>query len=222
MTETFSIIIVNYRTFDLTDRCLQSIFRFLAAGRPEVILVDSHSGDGSGEKLREKYGNRIKFVVADKNRGFAVANNLGAAVAHGDYLFFLNSDTLLKSDILPILAGRFAADQKIGILAPRLLRDGTDQPYAYSRNSSGGLGWVSGAALAIPRPLFKKIGGWDENYFMYFEDVDLCRRVRQAGYRLEICQEIAINHLGSGSPLPFWRRKLRYYRSKIYFFFKFL
>lgn len=218
----FSIIIVNYRTFDLTDGCLQSIFSSCTSGDFEIILVDNHSEDGSGERLAEKYGSRIKFLAVPENRGFAAANNIGATVAMGEYLFFLNSDTLLVADILPSLVQRFCSQPEIGILAPRLLRDGVDQPYAFGRDKDGALAWVSGAALLIRRSLFEELGGWDERYFMYLEDVDLSRRVRQAGYRLEICPMASVLHQGGGSPLPFWRRKLYYYRSKLYFLFKFL
>jgi len=220
----FSFIIINYNTAELSLACLESIFKYCSqvGSSWEIILIDNNSRPGDLEKINNRFGTRIKIIANQKNLGFAAANNQGAKLASGEYLFFLNSDTLINRDILTPLKDVFQQEEKVGIIAPRLLlKNGAEQAYAYGlQKNSQELAWVSGAALIIRKSVFEKIGGWDEKYFMYFEDVDLCRSTLKNAYKIKRLDSIAVTHLGSGSPIPFWKRKFYYYRSKLRYIFK--
>lgn len=221
----FSIIIINYRTPELTRDCLNSLFKFCLPQDFEVIIVDNNSGDNSLALLKAEFGSRLKLIANPTNAGFAAANNLGAKEACGEYLFFLNSDTFIQSDILTPLKKALQQDLSIGVIAPKLvLKNGEPQPYAYGYNkkSKSELAWVSGAALVIRHGIFQKVNGWDERFFMYFEDRDLCQSVIRHGYKIARLDSIFLTHLVNSSPLFFWRRKLYYYQAKVRFLLKYL
>jgi GT2 family glycosyltransferase len=229
----FSIIIVSYNTKELTAACLDSVFSNLR-GDFEVIVVDNHSIDGSVDFLKKNFDSKIKIIANPENSGFGQANNLAAAGASGKYLFFLNSDTLVKENILPALSVCFD-DLAVGIAAPLLISDsGEEQEYASGEfprflnllagkigiKKSGDLEWASGAALIIRREVFDQVDGFDKNYFMYFEDIDLCWAVKKAGYQIKSVPETKVIHLGGKSLALAGERKKIYYRSQDYFYRK--
>jgi GT2 family glycosyltransferase len=218
----FSFIIINYNTAKLTRACLESIFKYCQASEFEIILVDNNSKIEDINILKDVFGDRIKVIINNKNLGFAKANNQGAKIAKGEYSFFLNSDTFITQDILSPIEEFFKKNNEVGVIAPRLiLKAGEDQSYAFAhKKNSKDLAWVSGAALVIRQDIFNKIGGWDERFFMYFEDVDLCRSVVKNNFKISRLESITVTHLLNGSPIFYFRRKIYYYRSKILFILK--
>jgi len=220
----FSIIIINYRTPTLVVNCLDSLFKFCSTENFEIIVVDNNSQDNSLALLEKKFGAKIKLIANQKNKGFAAANNLGARAARGEYLFFLNSDTFVRENILTPLRLELESKATIGIIAPQLiLENNQSQPYAFGlkKDSNPELAWVSGAALIIRRTLFQALQGWDERFFMYFEDQDLSRRAIQKGYQLARLVSVSVIHLVNASPLAWWKRKLYYYQAKLLFLLKY-
>ncbi len=247
---TFSLIVINHNTASLTADCVRSIFTHQHEMALEVIVVDNASTDDSVVLLNQEFGRQIKIIKSPSNQGFAAANNLGLKEAKGEYLFFLNSDTLIKRNIFVPLVAAFTTDSTIGIIAPALLTaEGKKQLYAYgdfprlgrlffgkfsapitiqekktaSLISAGGLrfvDWVSGAALVMRREALKLVGDWDPKFFMYFEDVDLCWRAKQNGYGVAVLTTINLTHLGGKSLFTSWSRKKLYYESQEYFFRK--
>jgi len=243
----FSVIIINYKTPKLTDNCLDGLFALgeknsFWPNNLEVIVIDNASADGSAESLKTKYGEKIKLIANQKNLGFAGANNQGAAIAQGDFLFFLNSDTIISTDVLSDCLQLFRQDDSLGIISPRLLLpDGSYQKAAFGNfpklkklifkrqqknlepkpdSSYLAVDWVSGCALMIKRKAFKTLNGWDEQFFLYFEDVDLCRRAWQNQYRVAVCLSANLVHLGGQSLAPSLAKRLVYYRSQDYYFRK--
>jgi GT2 family glycosyltransferase len=239
-----SIIIVNYNTENWLKGCLESIFRYFRDVNLEIIIVDNSSVDESVKFIRENFP-QIKLIQNKKNSGFGAANNQGAKIAQGEILFFLNPDTLIKENIFQKIIETFKKDSKIGIIAPQLiLPDNSPQPWAYGKEQgiwqlikskiyktftqlpkyptaqSSGVDWVSGAALAIRRDIFEKIGGFDEKFFMYFEDRDLCQRVRKIGYKVIVLPEIKVIHFGGRSLAEDKQRKKLYYQSQNYYWQK--
>jgi GT2 family glycosyltransferase len=243
---TVSIIIVNYNGCALTRQCLGSIREHIA-GPVEVVVVDNASSDDSRQVLPGLFPN-VRFVWLDDNRGFGYANNRGAEHATGDILFFLNNDTILTSDPLGALIDRFAADADCAIAAPKLLnRDGSFQlsfgefpdiqteartrsisrdPAAIRRlepqqTAPVRKDWVTGAALLIRGTMFRNIGGFDERFFMYFEDSDLCKRVANTGASVWYCPSVSLIHLGGSSytkkdpriSLEYRKSQILYYQS---------
>jgi GT2 family glycosyltransferase len=239
-----SIIIVNYNGKDRTRACLQSIHTVSSSVEHEIILIDNCSDDGSVEAIRKEYPD-IRIVPQNANLGFGTANNRGARIAKGEFLFFVNNDIIFKEDIITPLKEFMEKNDSAGIAAPMLLNpDGTYQ-LSYGKypsllnelrtkretiaaksipddRSPKRVEWVSFAAVMIHRAAFEKIHGFDERYFMYFEDADFCCRAHDAGYTTYYCAGYALLHSGGGS----WsgsivnKIKIEYRRSQIMYYQK--
>jgi len=237
-----SIIIVNYNGREFARACLQSLAAVIPAIEHEIILVDNCSHDGSSEMIRVEFPD-IVFLQQNFNEGFGKANNRGARVARGEYLFFVNNDTLFKHDILTPLKEFMELDKSIAVAAPMLLHpDGTFQlstgrypsfihEMQTKRNTAlmknipdhrtpKIVDWVSFAAVMIRRSAFEQLHGFDERYFMYFEDADFCYRIQKAGYKTYYCAEYSIIHYegGSWSNIITHKIKTEYRRSQIIYY----
>ncbi len=216
-----SIIIVNFNGCQHTIRCIESIKRMHEKGFFEIIIVDNDSRDGSVEAIKMQYP-KIKVIAQQQNLGFGKANNIGANASTGEYLFFINNDTLFKEDIITPLSQFMKENPSCGAVGPLLLNsDGTYQ-HSYGKfpsllnelrtkrdtalfknipknRSPRQVDWVSFAAVMIRRSAFEKVNGFDERYFMYFEDADLCFRLQNAGFQSFYCAEYSLIHIGGGS-----------------------
>ena len=146
----------------------------------------------------------------------------------------------MHDNLLDVLYTAFAKHDNIGILSPQLvLPDGKIQDFSYGsfpRLTNTIIGkfakkdetnqelimtdWVSGAALAIRKNIFNKLNGFDEKFFLYFEDIDLCRRVSELGYYSAVLPNIKLIHYGGVSSSNLWNKKKEYYRSQSYYFYK--
>lgn len=202
-----SIIIVTWNTADTTLKCIQSIKKNLLNFNYEIIVVDNASTDDTLAKLKKESG---LIILENKvNLGFGAGNNIGAKIAKGEYLLFLNSDMELVDNKLIEMYKYQTENPNIGIIAPKFLNtDKSEQgsvfppqtclnafrefwlgQKAYSKyvpktNSPVEVFSLSGGAMMIKKSLFNQIGGWDKRYFMYFEDLELCRQVRKLGYKI--------------------------------------
>ena len=237
-----SIILVNYNGKEQTLACLQSLAAVRVAVPYEVILVDNHSSDDSVAAVGRAFPD-VRVLPQDSNRGFGCANTIGAATAAGDYLFFVNNDTLFTRDIVTPLRDFLAAHPQAGAAGPMLLNpDGTFQ-LSYGKYPSllnelrtkrdtaimkqipedrvpRVVDWISFAAVMIPRSVFERIDGFDERFFMYFEDVDMCHRMNDAGYRTFYCADFSLIHVGGASWTVTRRAPIRreYRRSQILYY----
>ncbi|MBL7057716.1 glycosyltransferase [Patescibacteria group bacterium] len=239
----FSIIIVNYNTLELTKNCIISVLKHCSERMFEIILVDNNSCDGSVEYFKDKFINKVKIISNKTNVGFGCANNQASKIATGKYLFFLNSDTIVSDNILEKIDELFIFNEGVGIVLPKLiLEDGSEQAHAYGdfpnifslisnkfkvgkrecRNGYFETDWVTGAALVIRKSIFDMVGGFDEKFFMYFEDIDLCKKVNVAGFVSVVLPSVHLIHLGGGSSKIFSLKKELYYVSQDYYFRKHL
>lgn len=230
-----SAIIVNYRTKELTLAAALSALR-----EPEVrqvIVVDNASGDGSAEFLEASLPAPGSTVIrAPENLGFGRAVNLAARDAASDLLLLLNSDATLVPGAVSKLAATLLVDGSVGIAAPAIFEaDGhTLQPGVHgrfprmfcnpSRRAAEGdarvVDWASGVALLVRKDDFIAIGGFDEAFDMYLEDVDLCRRLNRQGKVVLREPAAAVIHLGGQSWLSSVDKRSQYHRSKITYFQK--
>lgn len=208
-----SIIIVAYNNAVDLPACLDSL---LAQDYPafEVIVVDNASTDAT-EAVIVRYGDRVHYLRLPQNVGFAAGNNHGAARATGSILVFLNPDTTPQPGWLSALVGQLVADQSVGLTTSRILLAEDPQLVNTCGNTitwtgltvCRGLGekadqWqdasevaaVSGAAFAIWRDLFQTLGGFDEAFFLYYEDTDLSLRAQLAGYRVWYSPDSIVTH----------------------------
>lgn len=216
-----SIIIVNYNGKQFFDACLRSIAEHVPFEH-EVIIVDNASSDGSVVYLRDTHP-EIRLVESKSNLGFAGGNNLGASFAKGNFLLLLNNDTILLNDLSSAIA-LMESDVSIGILGARML--GKDSEYRYStgyfpepwrlfrlsslyrkdngfgngvfqkNNVTWRVDWVEGSFLLTPASLWREIGGLDESYFMYVEDIDYAKRIVDSGKQVVFFPDISYMHFG--------------------------
>ena len=224
-----SIIILNYNSWKFLDQCLSSLAQFINNNEEEVVVIDNNSKDIALFDYQKKYP-FIDLISLKQNLGFAGANNMAVKRAKGEVLLFLNPDIIVSNNIFSVLIDAFTNYLNVGIFAPKLvLPDGQPQPWAYGRTINkhqdrGPIGqevdWVSGAALAIRRSVFEKVGGFDEKFFMYFEDQDLCERVRKTGQQIIILPEQKVVHFGGQSLKTLQKRKELYYQSQNYYWRK--
>lgn len=200
-----SVLIVNWNGRKWLKECLDSLqaqtFRDF-----EAVLVDNASTDGSVDFVRSSYP-WVRLIESPENLGFGRANNLAARSAKGELLFLLNNDTAFPRDLIEILLA-YRRKSGFNIIGPRIMDYAGHDIYQGRRVSvdpTGNIGWghatfyIEGSALLISKEDFLRLGGFDEAYFMYSEDIDLCWRAHLAGMRIGICQDAAIKHYCGGS-----------------------
>jgi GT2 family glycosyltransferase len=228
-----SIIIINYRTCDLTLAALGSVYRETREVTFEVIVVDNASGDGSDDRIRTSFP-LAKVVSSPENLGFARANNLAANDARGDRLLLLNPDTVVLDGAIDRLL-TFACDRpdarvwggrtifEDGSLNPTSCW-GAPSPWAWlsrglglarvfngtrlfdpepmrwwDRTTEREVAVITGCYLLIDRDFWRSLGGFDPDFIMYGEDIDLCLRAAKLGARPIVCPESCIIHYGGKS-----------------------
>lgn len=216
-----SIIIVNWNTKKLLIDCLFSIIKQTKGLSYEVLVIDNGSTDGSVTAVKELRVKELRVIENKKNLGFAKANNQALREAQGEYVLLLNSDTKIVNNALEKLVDFARSDEKIGLVGPRLLNlDGTPQPsvapfftlfkvfvwlfsgdrFLYSSPvKTIKADWLMGAALMAKREMIEEIGGLDESFFMYVEDVEWCYRAKKAGWSVWFYPAAQIVHLVRGS-----------------------
>lgn len=222
-----SIIIVNYNSWVVLSDCIESILNLNSTLNTEIIVVDNKSTNDLFLQYQQKYPT-VKWISNSGNNGFANGCNLGAANAVGDYLFFLNPDTKLNSGVLEHFIEIYNKEN-IGILSCLQTNNkGTFHKYnLLFPNSLRVFGilrsferifkkkqltqhfketatrsypdWISGSAIFISKQNFDLIDKWCEDYWMYFEDVDLCKKVQKNNLPCVITKEISLFHLHGGA-----------------------
>lgn len=222
-----SIVIVNYRSWDKLDACLKSIALQSIDGL-EVIVVDNNSGDGLASNFVHIHPG-VKFILQDTNLGFAQACNRGASEANNEWLLFLNPDTILPADTLKLLLDKANNQPSWKLIGIRQFNDyGKDtHPHGlflqwwniwppirslerlirgreFSKNylSTAPIthpDWISGSFVLIRHNDFNELGGWDERFWMYCEDMDLSKRAAIKGWDRVLYNEISCIHSHGGS-----------------------
>jgi len=208
-----SVIIVSFNTRELLKKCLASI------KNAEIIVVDNASQDGSVEMVKKEFP-AVKLIVNQKNLGFAKANNQALRQSQGDYFLLLNPDTQVKAGAIDKLLDFASSHPESGIIGPTLLNsNGSIQPsvyhfpslwraikeywlgqkdayekYAITTSEAVVVDAVVGAVMLIPKKVVDKIGLLNEQFFMYFEDLDYCRRVNQAGLKVYYLPKAEVVH----------------------------
>lgn len=249
-----SIILVHYRETQVLYDCIKSIYASKPKTSLEIIVVDNDEIKKIKQYLK-KHFDKVVYVPAPKNVGYGNGNNLGAKMAHGDYLLVLNPDTIIHKNTIDELYKFVSSKKNVGIVAPTLLNNrGIPYPLQGTRTLTPLRGvfalsflnkifpnnpiskkyWlrdinraspyqvdvVPGSAFMIRNSLFKKIGGFDKNFFLYFEEFDLCKRVIDLGYKLFIIPKAKLTHFWAVSTPPSEKISKIFAQSRFYYFKK--
>ncbi len=219
-----SIIIVNYNTADMLVRCLHSICS-QSGNNPEVIVVDNASQDNS-VRLTNATFPWVKVIANKRNLGFAKANNQALKISKGKYIYFLNPDTELKDGTFDAIIEFMESNPEVGLAGTRIVNpDGSSQSSVekrypgqrYSKNKLSGLkgdiAWVLGASMISRRSILKDLEGFDEIFFVYGEDLDICLSIRKLGWIIGYIPNAVVVHWGGASeqdtlPVEVWKKKL--------------
>lgn len=216
---TVSIVVLNWNGKVFLKDCLDSLKR-VTYPKIEVIIVDNNSTDGSQAFIKKHYS-EFTLVENKKNYGFAKGNNIGWKISKGEYILFLNNDTTVTPDFLQPLLNDFKKNPKIGCLQPqiRIMKDkklidsagsfmmftGFLYHYGFRKkcllekyNRQREIFSAKGACIVFPRKVLQRVGVFDEDFFIFFEETDLCFRVWLAGYTVVYEPESVIYHFVGG------------------------
>jgi len=232
-TPDVSVVIVSYNTRDLLRDAIASLEVAAGSTTYEVIVIDNMSKDGSAEMVEAEFP-RVHLIRAERNLGFAGANNRGFAVARGRYVYCLNPDTRSHEHSLETLVRVLDEDPRVGYVGPKLLNaDGTHQlsayrfhrlfsgfvswsmlgldgrfphsryalslHHAYGNNARIQAEWLLGAAILTRAVTIAHAGGYDEDFFLYAEEVEWCQRMHEHGWIGCYAPEAVVTHIRGAS-----------------------
>lgn len=220
-----SVIIVSYNKPELLRQTVLSL-KSHHHQNMEIIVVDNSDQDDVKKMINKDFKDVI-YKSMESNIGFGRANNFGFQLSKGDYIAFLNNDLIFKEDVISPLVSELEKDNSLGIIGPKLLNEDMSLQFSCCNFPSVGdiikadiwgdqsvnrwyltdwdhhqkreVDYVSGALMVMRRDLIEKVGLFDDIYFMYSEEVDLCYRVKQAGYRIEYYPQVEAIHFGGAS-----------------------
>jgi len=223
-----SILIVNWNTKDLLKKCLYSLYKKNKKFTFEVIVVDNGSSDGSQEMVKREF-TQVNLICVGENLGFAKANNIGIKTSHGRYVCLINSDVIVLDDTIQKLLEFMNRHPRIGISGPMILNPdltfrascmrfptipltlaqtfyldkiftGLQLNMSYQENIvTRDVDVIAGCFWIVRKNALGEVGELDEDFFIYNEDIDWCRRFKMAGWRVVHYPDAKAIHLGNGS-----------------------
>jgi hypothetical protein len=219
-----SVVVVTYRSRATIGSCLES----LDEPKPQsVTVVDNASDDGTASFVAERFP-AVRVVELPANVGFGAAANVGIETAGTPYVVLLNPDARPVGDALATLTRCAASRADAAVVAPALVGDdGREQPsrvgypspfwtggaavtsFAARRSRYGSEGFAVGAALLLDTRAFRDVGGFDPDFFLFYEEVDLCLRLEQAGRSIASCPDAVFRHAGGASTRLDWTESYR-------------
>lgn len=213
-----SLITVNFNQKDVTEDLLQSISEFNHYPNLEIIVVDNASTENPVPHWILQYP-QVTFIRSEINLGFAGGNNLGINQSTGDYLFLINNDTEITEGLIDQLVSVLDSNHNIGIISPKIIFHQQPDTLQYTgftpmnyytarnscvgymekdtgqyNNSAGETGFIHGAAMMVRKAAIEKAGLMAEHFFLYYEEMDWCDRIRQAGYKIWVEPNAVIYH----------------------------
>lgn len=224
---SLSIVIVSYRCWQRLDACLKSI-QTQSLDYLEVIVVDNHSNDGKIKEFIEQYPN-VHFIQQEINGGFAQACNKGASIAKGEWILYLNPDTILEANTLSSLLQKANTEPSWKLIGIKQLDEKGKDTYPFglflqwwnvwppirsiqrlilgknyskkqwSADTISFPDWISGSFVLIRAIDMQTIGGWDERFWMYCEDMDLSKAAEKLGWKRVMYNQIKCMHSHGGS-----------------------
>lgn len=221
-----SVVILNYNVRNFLELCIKSVQDALHGIDSEIIVIDNNSPDDSCDMVKRLFPN-VTLLENKENVGFSKANNQAVAIAKGDYVCILNPDTVVANDTFFKLLSFVSSKSKLGIVGCKLIDGsgtflpeskrnvptpmvsfkkvlGSSKEYYASHlheNQSGYVDVLVGAFMFLERSVYNEVGGFDEDYFMYGEDIDISFKVKKAGYQNYYFADTTVIHYKGESTL---------------------
>lgn len=243
-----STVVVSYNSESTIEACLNSLTE--EEGINQIFVVDNISTDKT-VSLVKTFSN-VKVIKSERNLGFGAANNLGAKNTKGDYLLFLNPDARVEQGSVAKLAEYLDRNKETAVVGPKLQNnDGSLQremayfPTLFSQilillrlhrlsffskfvypdfdyNKTQEAEHLMGAALMIRRKIFEEVEGFDPNFFLWFEETDLLKRIKDREYKIVYLSDAVVTHLvgQSTKKIPWFRKQTIWNKSLLYYFSK--
>lgn len=221
-----SIIIVNTNNCKLLQECLGSIYKNTHKLGLEIIVVDNNSSDGSQDMVTMFFP-KVNLIRNKENAGFIKATNQGLKIYRGRYACLLNDDTIVKESTFDQMVEYMDKNPNIGACSPKLLNtDGTPQKQGsifqkrfWNSKKPIEIDFAIGACLMARREVIDKVGILDEKLFFYNDDIDWCKRIRKAGYKIIFIPSAEVVHYGGYSSKRVFNRRLfvEGFRGGLYF-----
>ncbi len=240
-----TIIIVNHNNRVHLESCLSSLQEGLTHIDCTLLVVDNNSSDGSQDLIRRRFPD-VKLISNRENLGFALANNQAIEQSRTDFYFFLNPDTIPSTEALSTMLDEIKSRPRVSAVGPALLKGENRYQISFGRSVNFGsqiiqkcflnpyykirlkhgldkkeVGWLSGACLLVRRDALERVGLFDEKFFLYFEDIDLCLRIKRSRQKLIYLPRARIFHKGGTSTsLDKMSSRFEYRKSQLYFYKK--
>lgn len=226
LTPSLAIVILNWNTAHYLQKFLPSV-QACSYSNKHIYVIDNRSDDGSLDMLSREFSG-VTTIPMDSNSGFASGYNLGLSRISADYFLILNSDIEVTSGFIEPVIRLMESDPAIAICQPKLLSldeknmfeyagaaggwiDRLGYPFSRGRvllsveddhgqyDSTDEVFWASGACMFVKKKVFEHIGGFYDYYYMHQEDIDLCWRARNCGFKIYACPESVVYHIGGGT-----------------------
>ena len=231
-----SVIIPHWNGIDIISNCLDSLKK-ISYSNLEIIVVDNASTDLSVEWISSNYP-KIKLIQNNKNHGYAGGCNIGASKSTGDYLIFLNNDTIHNADFIDHLADFLNLNPQVSAVQPKILNHYEQDKFDYAGGCGGWIDvlgfpfargrlfqnietdfnqydkirpifWASGTAIMIRKKDFKKLKGFDSTFFAHQEEIDLCWKIHLHGNQVWSVPSAVVYHKNAVT-LPMFSRLKQY------------
>lgn len=225
MKKEVAVAILNWNGVEHLKTFLPSVVKH--SQEAYIYLIDNASTDDSVKLIRQEFP-EVKLILNQENGGFAKGYNEGLKSIQEEFLILLNSDVEVSANWITPTLDLIKSDAKIAIAQPKLLAYMQKDEFEYAGAAGGFIDilgypfcqgrlfqsmekdegqydesrevfWASGACMFIRKPLFDKLGGFDERYFAHMEEIDLCWRAKNVGYKVMYCAKSTVYHLGGGT-----------------------
>ncbi len=186
-----TIVIVSFKSGDILHRCIKSIDK-----KYPIIVVENSQNIKFKEELEKKYSN-LECILPEKNLGYGAGNNLGIKNSKTKYVLTLNPDTILFESTISKLLEQANKIEDFALLGPKVISETENMSNTDSKIEE--VSYIKGFAIFFNKEKFINIGYFDENYFLYFEEIDLCKKVIKSNNKIYLINNALIKHEGGKS-----------------------
>ncbi len=222
-----AIVILNWNGAKFLKKFLPSVIKYSQSEENEIIVADNGSNDNSVNLLKENFP-QVRLILFDKNYGFTGGYNKALQQTDAEYFILLNSDVEVTKNWIEPIISMMDADKTIAAAMPKIISYEKQCSFEYAGASGGYIDkfgypfcrgriigtteedtgqhdsiidifWASGAAMFVRAELYKKLGGLDRDFFAHMEEIDLCWRFKNLGYRIVVNPKSVVYHVGGGT-----------------------